>query len=262
MVNKFFTVSQIDGTVAGSPHERELRDFSASKFSLFRDLNDEKLRRIVDEELGAKIEDIGFREDWTITLEFFPEANIHVSYFYYGDEFGDIEGELRFLFSGERVCWIPGEDLVTYTGIVLNFIEDRAKNREPYDKNYDEKSELMKKILEQRKEPFKFLREEDADELEQFLGARVARKDSVWSIKREVFPGIFIEVTYDESRNALDISYSGKNLNRIGRFYHELIGTFLINHIPRYITTKNLEKKLPDICYKTFSILYAKEKGW
>ncbi len=259
---RFFTVNQIDATGAGSPHQRELEEYSANKFSLFKGLEEATLRSIVYGELGARLDNVGLNEDWTITIEFFPEAKVHISYFYYGDEFGDVEGELKFLFSGEQVYMIPGEDMVTYTGIILDFIERRIKNQEPIDKGYGEKTELMKKILEQRKEPFNLLEKKDAEELGKFIGGEITIRGSNWNIKREVLPEIFVEVTFDKGKNMLDTSYSGKNLTKIGRYHLELIATFTINHILRYIALRNQDKKLPTICYKMFSRLFTKEKGW
>jgi hypothetical protein len=106
------------------------------------------------------------------------------------------------------------------------------------------------------------LREEDINELEKFIGGEVSKTGSKWSIKREVFPQIFVEITFDKDRNTLDIAYSGKNLTKIGSYNIELIGAFTINHILRYITIKNQDKKLPNICYQMFSRLFTKEKGW
>lgn len=259
---KFFTVNQVDAASVGSPHQRELEEVVSSKFPLFKGLEKDTLQSIVYEDLGAKFDDLGLNEDWTITIEFFPEANVHVSFFYYGDEFGDLEGELKVLFSGERIHWIPGEDSVTYTSILLDFIEQRIKKRQPSEKEYDKKTGLMKKVLEQRKEPFNFLKEEDADELGKFIGGIVSKTGPKWSIKREVLPQIFVEILFDKDKNTLDIAYSGKNLTKIGSYNIELIGTFTINHVLRYITIKNQDKKLPNICYQMFSRLFTKEKGW
>ncbi|MBS7248734.1 MAG: hypothetical protein QXW47_03070 [Candidatus Jordarchaeales archaeon] len=260
MGSRFLVVSQIDATV-GSPHQRELEEFSASKFPLFRDFGLERVRGVVCGELGGRFEGLGLGEDWSFTLEFFPEVNVHVLYFYYGDEFGDVEGELKFLFSGERAYWVPGEDLVTFTGIALNFLEAKLVGREPADRSYGEKSGLMVKILEERREPFRLLRAEDAEGLGRFVGAEVLRNGSEWRIKREVFPQVFVEVLY--SRDMLDVSYSGRNLPSVGSYQLELLATFLINHIIRFITVENHGKvKLPSICYKMFSRMFTKEKGW
>ncbi|MFX1374854.1 MAG: hypothetical protein ACFFA0_03475 [Promethearchaeota archaeon] len=260
---KFLTIGQIDATGVRGPHEKELEDISRAKFNLFINVDSSKLESIVTEDLGGKIENIGFNEDWTITIEMFPEVNIHMAYSYYGDEFGDgIEAEFKFYFSGDQVSWVPGEDSATFIDIVMDLIERRLKREEPFEKNYNSKSELIQKVLAQRGEPFKFLKEEDQTKLEIFMGAKVWKTVSGWRIKKEIFPEIFIEVIWDKI-NGLDIKFQGKKLEKtIGSYHVEFIGIFILNHILRYITVHNPEKELPDICYIMFSRLYTKEKGW
>jgi hypothetical protein len=257
----FMTVGQIDVTGIRGPHEKELNDISNARHSLFKDLSDDNLKTIVYEDIGAKLEDIGFNEDWTITKEFFPEANIHISYFFYGDEFGDIEGEFKFLFSGDRISWIPGEDSATYIDILMDFMERRIKEKEPFEKDYDSKTELMEKVLKQRVGPFKFLKDNDKEPLEEFIGAKIKRESNKWIFTKEIFPRIFIELTYSDN-HVLDISYSGENLEKMGSYHIELIGIFVLNHILRYITINNQEEDLPKICYQMFSRYYTKLKDW
>lgn len=255
---RFYVVGQIDATGSGSPHHGELEALGAAKFPLFKGLEDV---RVVCGWLGARLESLGLGEDWAATLEFFPEANVHVLYYYYGDEFGDVEGELKFLFSGERVYWIPGEDLVTFISVALDFAELRIRGGEPFDRWRGGKSELMSKILEERREPFRLLGEGDAGRLGAFLGAKVWRSGSEWRIRREVFPGVTVEVFYDGER--LDASYSGENVDKMERYHLELLATFIINHAIRYITVENHGKtELPTICYKMFSRMFTKERGW
>jgi hypothetical protein len=259
---KFYTVGQIDATGVRGPHEKELNDISYANIEYFLEKDTEEIKTIVQEDLGGKVENIGFNEDWTVTLEFFPEANIHLTYSYYGDEFSDVEAEFRFLFSGERVHWIPGEDTATYIDIIFDFFERQFKNKKPAEKAYEIKTELMEKVLDQRKQPFKFLKAEDKEELASFIGADVSISDGTWTLKKEVFPEIYIEVSYNTSEKKLDIHYSGENLEKIGSYHIELIGIFLINHIIRYITITNQDEELPDICYMMFSRMITKEKGW
>ncbi len=260
---KFWTIGQIDATGVRGPHEKELEDISKAKYPLFVDIDRNKLKKIVTEDLGGKIENIGFSEDWAINIEMFPEVYIHMAYSYFGDEFGDgIEAEFKFYFSGERVTWIPGEDSATYMDIVMDFLERKIKGREPFEKNYDKKTELMEKVLVQRREPFDLLKEDDKDSLEKFLGARVWKTTGGWRIKREMFPKIFIEIKWDKQKG-LDIAFSGDNLSKNLNSYHaELVGIFTINHILRFITIKYENKELPDICYIMFSRMFTKEKNW
>jgi hypothetical protein len=259
----FMTVGQIDATGVRGPHEKELEDISKAKSVLFTNLDLQVLKGIVHDEIGGKIENIGFSEDWTITIEMFPEVNIHMAYSNFGDEFGDgIEAEFKFYFSGERVSWVPGEDSATYIDIIMDFIERKVKGEEPFEKNYQKKSELMEKVLLQREAPFHLLQEKDKDNLETFLGAKVRKTVNGWRIKKELFPEIFTEIIWDRD-SGLDIEYKGKNLAKnIGSYHTEFIGIFVINHILRYITVNNLDKELPDICYIMFSRYFTKQKNW
>jgi len=259
---KFMTIGQIDATGIRGPHEKELEDISKAKFALFINIDLKKLDSIVINELGGRIEKIGFSEDWSITIEMYPEVNIHMAYSYFGNEFGDdIEGEFKFYFSGKHVNWVPGEDSATYVDIVLDFIERKLKTEIPFERNYKSKSELIEKVLLQRNEPFKYLREEDIEPLKIFLGAEIWKINHQWKIKKEIFPKIFIEVIWDKE-DGLDIKFYGEKLEENLDSYHaEFIGIFLINHILRFITVNNLEKDLPDICYIMFSRYYTKNIG-
>ncbi len=259
---KYMTIGEIDATGVRGPHEKELADISNAKHHLFINLEMDKLKEIVEEVIGAKIENIGFNEDWTITIEMFPEVNIHMAYSYFGDEFGEgIEAEFKFFFSGKRVFWVPGEDSATFIDIIMNIIERKIKGQEPYEKKYEEKTDLMEKVLLQRKEPFILLKDADREELARFLGAKVWITETGWRIKKEFFPEIFIEIIWD-AQNHLDIKFSGTNLSKNIDSYHvEFIGIFLINHILRFITVSNIDKDLPDICYIMFSRYYTKNIG-
>ncbi|MFX1574906.1 MAG: hypothetical protein ACFFB0_19385, partial [Promethearchaeota archaeon] len=260
---KYWTIGQIDATGVRGPHEKELEDISNAKIPLFTGIDIKRLKQIIEENLGARIENIGFSEDWTITIDMFPEVNIHMAYSYFGNEFGDdIEAEFKFYFSGERVTWVPGEDSATYIDIVMNLIERKLKTQDLFEQSYDSKSDLMKKVLLQRAKPFELLKEEDKENLETFLGAKVWKLTEGWRIKKEVFPKIFIETIWHKGAG-LDIIFSGENLIKNINSYHiELIGIFLINHILRYITVNNLDKELPDICYIMFSRYFTKLKNW
>ena len=223
----------------------------------------ETLKKIVEADIGAKIENLGFDEDWTITLEMFPEVNIHIAYSYFGDEFGDgITAEFKCYFSGERAMIVPGEDSITYVDIIFDFIERMIKQKDPFEKSYNTKTDLMKKVLIQRLEPFTLLKDEDQKQLASFLGAKVWNTGNGWRIKKEIFPEIYIELTYN-AQEKLDIAYTGVELSKkVGSYHMEFLGIFLINHILRYITLNNLEKELPDICYIMFSRYYTKMKDW
>ena len=258
---KYWTIGQIDATGVRGPHEKELEDISLSKYSSFIDINRNILVKIVVEDLGGKIENIGFSEDWTISVEMFPEVNIHIAFSYFGDEFGDgVEAEFKYYFSGKYVTWIPGEDSATYIDILMDLIERRLKKKDPFEKQYDRKTDLMEKVLIQRSEPFVLLKEDNVKGLAEFLGAKVWKTADKWNIKREILPQMFVELIWSE-KEGLDISYSGERLSKMGSYHAELMGIFVINHILRYITIHNMDKDLPDICYIMFSRYYTKNIG-
>ena len=188
------------------------------------------------------MDNIGLGEDWTITFEVFPQVNIHISYSFFGDEFGDeMEAELKYYFSGERVYLVPGEDLVAFVDILLDFIEKMANNEEPFDKNYNTKSKMLENVLSQRREPFKFLKDEDKEKLSTFMGAKIQQTSDTLLIIREAFPKIFTEIIWNTTKG-LDVEFSGENLTKkISSVHAEFLGIFTINHILRYITLNNLE---------------------
>ena len=260
---KLISVGEIDATGIKGPHEKELEDISDSKCHLFINLEHDLLKNIIEGDIGGKIENIGLSEDWAISIEMFPEVNIHMAYSYFGDEFGDgKEAEFKFLFSGERASWVPGEDSATFIDIVMDFIERKIKDQEPFQKDYDNKTDLMVKVLEQRSEPFTFLTTQDKTKLEDFLGAVVLIKENLWNIKKEVFPEIFIEIIWDD-KNGLDIKFSGEKLvQNIDSYHIEFVGIFMLNHILRFIAINNPNKDLPEICYIMFSRHYTKLKNW
>lgn len=259
---KLWTVGQIDATGVRGPHEVELENISKHKYSLFIDLDHSILEKIVIKDLGAKFQDLGMNEDWTISIELFPKVFIHLSYTYYGDEFGDErEAEIKFFFSGDRSYWVPGEDTATYIDIVMDFIERLLRGKEPFEKDYSKKTELMEKVLIQRSKPFIYLTKNDKDALVEFIGAKVWKTDSGWRIKKEFFPQMFAEIIWTKT-DGLDITFSGEKLANMSSYHAELIGIFIINHMLRYITIKNEKESLPDICHIMFSRMFTKEKGW
>ncbi len=143
----------------------------------------------------------------------------------------------------------------------MDFIERLLKNEEPFEKDYDKKTELMEKVLIQRKEPFELLKEVDRDKLAEFMGARVWKTSEGWRIKREFFPKMFAEITWNKEKG-LNISFLGDNLKNMSSYHAELLGIFIINHILRFITIRNENEDLQDICYIMFSRMFTKAKGW
>ncbi|GAG97333.1 unnamed protein product, partial [marine sediment metagenome] len=123
-----------------------------------------------------------------------------------------IEAEFKFFFSGENANLVPGEDSATYIDIIMDFLERRIHNKEPFEKNYDKRTDLMVKVLTQRKDPFKLLNDDDKEKLSTYIGAKVWKTTNGWRIKKKLFPDIFTEIIWNNQNN-LDITFSGDNLS-------------------------------------------------
>ena len=54
--SKFWTIGQIDATGVRGPHEKEFEDISNANYSFFTDIDTIKLKKIITEDIGGKIE--------------------------------------------------------------------------------------------------------------------------------------------------------------------------------------------------------------
>jgi hypothetical protein len=72
---------------------------------------------------------------------------------------------------------------------------------------------------------------------------------------------MFVEIIWNIGKG-LDITFSGNQLMNLSSYHAEFLGIFTINQILRFITIKNENKQLPDICYIMFSRMFTKEKSW
>ncbi len=108
---KLISLREIEGAV--SPHQAQVdRALKARQ---------EALEYVADvsglaDFMGGKVEALGIKEDWAISKEIFPGVIVFFVYKRADDEF---PGNLRVLFSGERIHLLSGEDLA---GIVINCV--------------------------------------------------------------------------------------------------------------------------------------------
>jgi hypothetical protein len=66
--------------------------------------------------IGGKVESLNVKEDWALSKDIFPGVVVHFIYNRADEEF---PGNLRVLFSGERIKLLSGEDLA---GLVIAFV--------------------------------------------------------------------------------------------------------------------------------------------
>jgi hypothetical protein len=108
---KLISLREIEGVV--SPHQTQLdRALKARQQAL------EYVVDVADlaEFIGGKVESPGLKEDWALSKDVFPGITAFFVYNRADDEF---PGNLRVLFSGDRIELMSGEDLV---GIVIAYV--------------------------------------------------------------------------------------------------------------------------------------------
>lgn len=246
-----YTINEIEKIKSvSSPHEKELKDFGEKWRKRLRKLSEGDVEKIC-ELLICQRDSVDMDEEWTITKEFFPEVRCHILYHFYGEEFSEFgeKDAVRFLFSGNRVQKVTGEDLAGMVGILLNFMEKFLKDESPRGKV---SWEMKSKHFDSREKPFRFLKKNDLElmkELSDFLGSTRKKTDTGITFHKEIFKGVEVEIALDDG---FDISFSGDNLDKMTGRDLDSYSIFLINHIIRFIAIKNEDKDLPDICLKVF----------
>lgn len=233
-----------------SPHEKELKEFGEKWRKRLRKLSENDVDRIC-EVLICQRESLDMDEEWTIAKEFYPKVKAHILYHFYGEEFSEFDEEdaVRFLFSGDRVEKLTGEDLAGMIEVLLNFIEKFLKGESPIGKK---DWEMKSKHFESRKKPFRFLKKNDLKEMKElsdFLGSTHRKTDTGVAFHKEIFKGVEAEIALEDD---FDISFSGDNLDKLTGHDLDFLSVFLINHIIRFIAIRNEEKDLPNICRKVF----------
>ncbi len=245
------TIGEIEDVQSvSSPHEAELKELGKKWVSEFRDFGEKELDKF-SRLIGAKKENLQIDEEWAITKEFFPGVNNHISYHYYGEEFKSVgeEDQLRFLFSGERVQDVTGEDLVGLIEIKFRYI-DRYLSEKTAPKKESQK--LQEKFQEPRREALKYLDFEDDEtinDLASFLGSDLKQKESGVVLSKEFFPDVNIEVELGEG---IDFIFDGENIVRFTNYELNSLGVYVLNHIIRYISNVCENKDLPEMCRKVF----------
>lgn len=260
-IRKYVTVREIDGRKGiDSPHERELKSIEEGKLDFFLNRDPEAIKETVETVLKGLIENIGFNEDYTVSFEFFPEVNAHILHYNFKDEedeaFG--KGQLKFLFSGERVLWVPSEDLASLIDLSLDCLEDLVTAMDISNETPLEKSDLLNGSIDQRSEPFIHLKPEQLNDLAAFVGGNVEQEDDTWRLIKTYFLGVKVALIYDMKKNSLDIEFGGENITKVNNYAKDQLGIFLLNHCLRFISVTYPDIKMPEIVIKIFSFAYQK----
>ncbi len=232
-----------------SPHEEELKKLGGKRVGEFRELGKDK-RDDIFRLIGAKKENLKIGEEWALTKEFFPEVKTHISYHYYGEEFKSAgeEDQLRFLFSGEKIRDVTGEDLAGMIDITLKFIGRYLSGENP---PREKKPENKEKFFDPRREALNYLdfdNNETMNDLARFLGSRFESSDGKTILWKEFFPEVKVGVELKEE----EFIFKGKKLEKLTGYELSSLGAYTLNHIIRYIANVREGEDLPEICRKVF----------
>lgn len=246
-----YTIGEIEKVKSvSSPHEVELREFGENWKSKFRELDDEEIKKITELVMGRK-ESLDLNEEWTLTKEFYPEVKAHLSYYYHGDEFSEFgeEDRVKFLFSGNRVKKVSGEDLAGMIGVMLNFLEKSLEDKEPRE---NKAWTIKEKFSKGRRKPFEHLENgevRDLEELSGFMGGSFEKRETEYVLRKGIFKGVKVEIGLNKN---LNIDFLGEKMNKLSNHDLDNFSVFLLNHIIRFIAMKFGDRDLPKICQKVF----------
>lgn len=247
---ELISIKEIDNVQSvSSPHDQELKKFGNKWVSRFRDFENKDLEKI-SRLIGGVVDSLGINEDWALTKNFYPEVRFHLSYHYHGEEFSDFgeEDALRFLFSGERVRNVTGEDLTGMVDVTLNFI-GRSLMGIVFEGNQDK---LRNKYFESREKAIRYLDtscREDMVELSNFLGGQYNKIDSKHVLVKEFFPELKVKVELGDDLRAF---CAGDRTASFTDHELDLLAVYTLNHIIRFIALKYSDQNLPEMCRKVF----------
>jgi hypothetical protein len=108
---KLISLREIEGAV--SPHTAQVDRALKARQEALEYVTD--VSALADF-IGGKVESLGIGESWAISKEIFPGVIVFFIYNRADDEF---TGNLRVLFSGDRINLLSGEDLA---GIVIAYV--------------------------------------------------------------------------------------------------------------------------------------------
>ena len=105
-----------------------------------------------------------------------------------------------------------------------------------------------------RKEALEYIT--DASKLAEFIGGKVESlgMGEDWAISKEIFPGVQVFFVFnhadDEFSGNLKVLFSGDRIKLMSGEDLAVFVIFYVNHMVRYVRESNLDKKLPEVCYR------------
>jgi len=250
------TVQQIDGTGIGTPHKGELITIGEFVKELMPRIPESKVKGVVEQQMGGSMDDLGFDETFSMSFEYFPGVKVRVVYFKADTNEGDdmfAEADVKFFFSGEVVSMVSSEDLVGFTDLTMDYLQDLAIGK--HSVVPDEPSDLLQRSILQRLAPFAFLKRDDLPALAAFVGGKLTATELEWQITKTYFPGITIVMRYDGKRIAFE--FTGGNVGRMNLHAKDELAIFMLNHCLRFIGITYAALKMPAIVEQAFSFSFS-----
>lgn len=122
---KLVSLREIEGAV--SPHSGQVDRALKQRQEALGFVTDVKA---LADFIGGKVEALGIKEDWAVSKEIYPGVVVHFVYNRADDEF---PGNLRVLFSGERLNLVSGDDLaglvVTCVSHMLRYVREKNPDK-------------------------------------------------------------------------------------------------------------------------------------
>ena len=109
---KLLSLADIEGKV--SPHQLQVKGALKMRVAALEYVKDIGALAAY---LGGRVEQLGIGEDWVVSKELYPGADVHFVYNRADDEF---PAGLRALYSGDKIRMIKGDELATITISIAN----------------------------------------------------------------------------------------------------------------------------------------------
>ena len=104
---ELISLREIEGAV--SPHQRQVEMALESRKEALEHVAD--VSRLA-EFMGGRVESLGLGEDWAVSKQIFPGVEV---FFVFNRADEEFPSSLRFLYSGDRLKLMRGEDLAGFT---------------------------------------------------------------------------------------------------------------------------------------------------
>lgn len=123
--NRLLSLQDIEGAI--SPHSAQVARALKARQEALEFVSD--VSALADF-IGGKCESLNIKEDWAISKDIFPGVVVHFIYNRADEEF---PGNLRVLFSGERIKMLSGEDLagmvIAFVSHMLRFVRETNRDK-------------------------------------------------------------------------------------------------------------------------------------